>query len=311
MQVLPNDVKDRRRWRLIVDLNPFHRGNPPKERDLPLGVPPGVAGNQFLRPLEIRLVPGWGRTDLEELPVADGLHPRIIPAVPRLHQPFHLPGQSGGKHLRHPSVDPSVQIGAVPEQTDHRRLHTCPSLPGRTVRGEGPSGGVVHLQRPEDPIAVIAVNARCSRGIDPGKFCQEWLYPFPVETRLQLLPERLVHPGSAGKTEKVRLEIEGGASREDRCRAATGDLPDESIRLLDEASNVPPLPGIEHVDEVVRDRGPLSGSRLGRSDIETAVDLTGVGGDDFEGMVRKAGGQRSKRRGLANAGRPEEDQGPG
>jgi hypothetical protein len=41
--------------------------------------------------------------------------------------------------------------------------------------------------------------------------------------------------------------------------------------------------GVDEVDAVVDDATPLVGGRLGRPDVEAAVDLPGVGGDDLRG----------------------------
>lgn len=289
MQVLLDDVKDRRRRRIIIEIDPRDRGNSLEKGDLSLGVPSGIAGDQSLRFREIRLVPPRGGTDFEELPIPDGLHPRVVPMVARRDQPFHFPGQPGGKHGRNPTVDPPIEVGAVTPKADHRRPYTGPALPRRAIRREGASRRIEDLQRPENPVAVVLVDSRRSFGIDPGELGPEGCDSLSVQTGLELIPEFLVYPGRTRKTEEIPLKIERGPPRKDRGCPAAGNLPDEPISLLHKPAHVPPFPGVEDVDQVVRYRRALLAGRLGCPDIETTIHLAGIGGDYFERLVREMG----------------------
>ena len=64
-------------------------------------------------------------------------------------------------------------------------------------------------------------------------------------------------------------------------RPAPTDGFEHTLRARDEARQREILCGVQHVDEMVRNPGTLRGTRLGRSDIETTIDLQRVAADEF------------------------------
>ena len=66
-----------------------------------------------------------------------------------------------------------------------------------------------------------------------------------------------------------------------------------------------PLIGVNHIKQMMRNTAPLFGQRLIRADVQPAVNLAGIGGDDF--AIKLAGqGQRQGR--FAHRSRPHNDQ---
>ena len=79
---------------------------------------------------------------------------------------------------------------------------------------------------------------------------------------------------------------------------------DDGLGLLLEERHAVGLIGIADVDEVMRDALPLRLGRLGRADVEAAVDEHRVAGQDFRPeRLRELNGERR----LARSRRPEDD----
>ena len=72
----------------------------------------------------------------------------------------------------------------------------------------------------------------------------------------------------------------------------------------DVSGHIEPFADFDHVREMMRHGGALGGRRLGGADVHAAIDLHGIGGDDF-GV--EAAGQRERDGGFANGGGADEE----
>jgi hypothetical protein len=69
------------------------------------------------------------------------------------------------------------------------------------------------------------------------------------------------------------------------------------------------LVGVDEIEAVVRDARPVRGGRLGRADVEPAIDLTRVGGDDGDrpALAAERLAQPDRELGLAGGRRARDD----
>jgi hypothetical protein len=83
--------------------------------------------------------------------------------------------------------------------------------------------------------------------------------------------------------------------------AARLDFRDGQLRAADELRGVEGFGQIAEVNQVMRHAGAVGGRRLGRADVESAIHLHGVGGDDFAAELFR---ERERDCGFANGSRP-------
>ena len=122
-----------------------------------------------------------------------------------------------------------------------------------------------------------------------------------------LLLEPRAH-GRIGQRQIVKtfdecLRVEQGAADQQRLMSAGADLADQTSRIGREAGGRVRLGGLDQVDQVVRDRGPLGQRRLGGADVHAAIDQRRVDADDLDRPVR---GQGHRCGALARGGRAEQ-----
>ena len=111
--------------------------------------------------------------------------------------------------------------------------------------------------------------------------------------------------GAERGAREQRLDVEAGAADDDRKRSARLDVDDRGAGHACEAVGVEDLVGVNYVNQMVGCAFSFGECWFGGADIEAAVDLAGVGGDDFDGGVL---GQVQGEAGLAGGGGAGDDE---
>ena len=96
-----------------------------------------------------------------------------------------------------------------------------------------------------------------------------------------------------------RFEIESGAPAQNRHAAALLYAGDRGLREPGELRGVKHLVEFDHINQMMRHRSSLFRGRLGGSDVQAAIDLHCIDGNDF---AVEAPGQREGHGGFANGG---------
>jgi len=104
------------------------------------------------------------------------------------------------------------------------------------------------------------------------------------------------------------LQVEAGASDNDGDLVAGVDAVKERKREIAEALGVARFIGVEDVEQVVGDESAFGGAGFGGQDVESAVELEGVGIDDFTADVA---GQCEGGRAFAGGGGADDKEGAG
>ena len=90
---------------------------------------------------------------------------------------------------------------------------------------------------------------------------------------------------------KKGFEVKSGAAAKNRHAPARLDFRHGAMREPGELRGVERFGQIADVNEVMRHAGAVGGRRFGRADVESAIDLHGIGGNDFAAeLFREAQG---------------------
>ena len=111
--------------------------------------------------------------------------------------------------------------------------------------------------------------------------------------------------GAERGAREQRLDVEAGAADDDRKRSARLDVDDRGAGHACEAVGVEDLVRVNYVNQMVGCAFSFGECWLGGADVEAAVDLAGVGGDDFDGGVL---GQVQGEAGFAGGGGAGDDE---
>ena len=153
-----------------------------------------------------------------------------------------------------------------------------------------------HFHGADDAARVLAVNFFVSRRVAFAQFGQQIFQRrgFEFGAQFRVGGRRFAEPFEKG------LEIKSGAAAKDRHAAARLDFRHGAMREPGELRGVERFGQIADVNEVMRHAGAVGGRWLGRADVESAIDLHGIGGDDFTAeLFREAQGDF----GFADGGR--------
>ena len=101
------------------------------------------------------------------------------------------------------------------------------------------------------------------------------------------------------------LDVEAGAADDDGARSARLDVDDRGAGHACEAVGVEDLVWVNYVNQMVGCAFSFGECWLGGADVEAAVDLAGVGGDDFD---RRVFGQLKCKAGFAGGGGAGDDE---
>ena len=143
-----------------------------------------------------------------------------------------------------------------------------------------PPGELDHLERADDPAAVVGKDLRGGGGIDLGQAAVQRRRPEPRELGLELTAQVGV---GARELEAVQHgpRVESRAADEDGRPASPPDLGDRGAGPALEVRDGERLAHVEQVEQVVGDASALRGGDLGRADVHAAVDRHRVGVDDL------------------------------
>ena len=219
-------------------------------------------------------------------------------------EPKHFRQQPALQHLARAGHDGRAQRGAVRAEADQELRALERGAPLLLLLGRDRAAGQqVDLERADDPDAVPSVSACRGRGIEALEQ--------PVEPRvaeagrdpLQAGPQRLVAGRSFEQPLQQRPQVEAGPPRHDRKPPARPDPRDRRARQARVVGGGEAGVRLDDVDQVVRHARPLRGRRLGAADVEPAVDLEAVAGDD---LARVLAGEAQRERALAGGGRSDD-----
>ena len=110
--------------------------------------------------------------------------------------------------------------------------------------------------------------------------------------------------GAERRSREQGLDVEAGAADDHRARSASFDVDDCGTRTVSESVGVEDLVWVNYVKQVVRRAFSFGERGFGCSDVQAPVDLSGVGGDDFNGRVVR---QLQGKAGLAGGGGADDD----
>ena len=179
-----------------------------------------------------------------------------------------------GEHGVDACVNALMQIGAVALQHDERDGRS-----GRagTLLREWLAGQANDFDGANDTARVIAVNAR------------KCFWIALVQFGKQLRRRELLEFGAQPEIGRWRLpdafhpclEVETSATAEDRDAIATVDFVGGPACVAEELGSIESFSRIKDVDEMMRQTGSFFRRGLGGADVQAAVDLHRVYGDDF------------------------------
>ena len=163
-----------------------------------------------------------------------------------------------------------------------------------------PAGRRDDLQGADHPPAVVGMEPHGGHRVERRQPCMQGRVTLAVGLVLERSTERGVGPRSGEQTPKQRLEVERGPPDKKGTLAARLDLGDcrqGPVSVLGDAGR---FPGVEHVDQVMRNSSTLRQRRLGGADVHPAVERHRIEGDDLGPEPAR---QRNANRRLAYRGR--------
>ena len=184
---------------------------------------------------------------------------------------YHVPGSDGALGLPFP-----LPVAQRPSGEQCHFYRACRALPPATLK----------------------------RGIETERVPHEVGDRQSASPALHRLPGLRVHGWLDEEAIHEGAHIEPGSSHHDRHLASRAYRLDPSRGLLGEETGAVAMPWFRDIDPVMRHTGEGSPGRLGRANVEPAIDLARVGGDDLERPVR---GQREGDRRLADARGSDDD----
>jgi len=191
--------------------------------------------------------------------------------------------EAGGEHLPYSGSDLREEAGAGRVEPGHRKGAVAERrAPAALQGGDRFPREQEDLQRPEDPYPVVFVDPAVGFGIGPSVEAPE---PDPAprtsgEPR-KPAPEHQVLLGSGEESVPQGAKVEPAAAHEKGNRAPRRNLSDHAHRLLDVPRRGRGIVRVEPVEEVVGNTAPLLREDLPRTDVEAAVPLIGIAGNDL------------------------------
>src|ERR1017187_644584 len=149
--------------------------------------------------------------------------------------------------------------------------------PPRLLRGKWFAAEPNHFHGADDAARVLAVNFFISRRVAFTQFGQQFFQRRGFEFGAQFR----VGGRRFAKSFEKGFEVKSGAAAKDRHATARLDLHDSLMREPGELRGVERFGQVADVNEVMRHAGAVGGRWLGRADVESAIDLHGIGGNDF------------------------------
>lgn len=165
------------------------------------------------------------------------------------------------------------------------------------------SRGEADLERPDDPLCVAGADAPGGGGVDAPQHPVQENEAAPVPDPFQPSPQLGLSPRSVEHPPQQTADIQSGSSHEKRPGLALPALGEGPVGRTDIVAGGEITPGIGDVDQAVGHRGPFLDRRLGRSAIETPIDLHGIRAQDRPSVIP---GQGDGEGALANRRRSDD-----
>ena len=135
----------------------------------------------------------------------------------------------------------------------------------------GPAGQLEHLESADDPAAVVGMKAGRRPGSMRGQTLVERGIAVLEGVALQPQAELAIGARPLEQAAEQRLQVERRTADEENSLAPRLDLAGCLRRPLAIGGDAGRFPGVDDVDQVVRDAAALGERRLGRRDIHPAV----------------------------------------
>src|SRR5512132_4250372 len=293
-----NDVLDERLGPGLPRLEPAGPRVPPEEGELPARERPRAPHRARDRRVERELA---GEV-AGQLSVPDGLGRREPGTEPALDEPADLIEPPELEHLGDAGLDPGSEHRARhrdPRGSDPMRLVGLPASGEARERLPGELGD---LQRPHGAPDVAGLDPRGARGVGRGEALVQTGGPDHHRLGLQTLAGARVCTGDPELVHDRPL-VQGRATHQQHATSPPADPGDRFARQLLVARDAERLRRLGHVEEVMRDPGPLCRGRLGRADVHPAVHEHRVDRDD---LGAEELGDRDPRLRLARGRRTDE-----
>jgi len=177
-----------------------------------------------------------------------------------------------------------IKLGMVGGQSYDEWLECRRHL--ATEPGKGFSGPGVHLERAYHTAHIAAVNFCCRVRVGSDKFL---IYRIDVSLTSQffyIIPEFGVgrNPRHLPAFQHG-ADIQAGAPHQEWQAAPPENVPDGPAGYFEIDGQAEIIIGVNDIDEVMGNGGQFLRGRLGRADIQVAVDLPAIGADDFAGEM--------------------------
>jgi chorismate dehydratase len=188
--------------------------------------------------------------------------------------------QAALDHVLHAGVDAAVDGFDGPVEDDELRVGAGGAgVPLALVGGDGRAGLLEDFEGADGSADVVEVDAGGGVGVDALKL---------GAARVRVHGgEALAEGGVGGRAFEEAFEegfdVEVCAADDDGDGVAGADVVDGVVGEGEPLIDAEAVGGIDEVDEVVADAALLGGGGFGGADVEAAVDLEGVGGDDLAG----------------------------
>ena len=146
---------------------------------------------------------------------------------------------------------------------------------------ERSAGQLDDLQGPDDPPAVVGMQPRRGRRVERRQPGVQRGVALGLGLLLQPSRSSGSDPGPANRPAEQRLEVQRRAADEEDRFPRPSIARDGLARPAAIIGHAGRFPGLDHVDQVVRDTAALGHRRLGGADVHPPVDRRRVHGDDL------------------------------
>ncbi len=185
------------------------------------------------------------------------------------------------EHLHDAAVDPRAKFFARALEREDRDAGRGRAVVLVLKGAERPSGGRGDFQGANDPPLVVRVQARGRERIELREPRVQGRAPLQAGLGFKLLAEVRVGAGPFEQTAKQGLEIEGRTSHEHSPTPPRHDLCDHVDGPAPILRHAGRFPGVEHVDQVMRNSLALGEGRFCRADIHAAIKRHRIERDDL------------------------------
>lgn len=194
---------------------------------------------------------------------------------------FGFLDKAGTEHGIDALMDSFSEAGgrAKENNEERRRWKSCSGRPLLPLSGGGLLGLPNDFQSADDAPEIFLIDLRKQQRVFLAEFLQKFFWGRLFQIALQ---------GGVARREVVQsfaigLEVKSGAAAEDREVLSLLDFADGLGCSLDKLSSVECLAKFGNVDQVMRDAGTFLRRRFCGADIQSAIDLHRIRGNDFSG----------------------------